>query len=55
MLIAGTGKLIRSPIKNIRIAGRTTQGVTLFKVEKDEKVLSVAAIKDLNLSDDQTN
>ena len=50
-----TGKLIRSPIKNIRIAGRTTQGVTLFKVEKDEKVLSVAAIKDLNLSDEQTN
>ena len=55
MLIAGDGKLIRSPVKNIRIAGRTTQGVTLFKVEKDEKVLSVATIKDLNLSDEQTN
>ena len=55
MLIAGSGKLIRSPVKNIRIAGRTTQGVTLFKVEKDEKVLSVATIKDLNLTDEQTN
>ena len=48
-------KLIRSPVKNIRIAGRTTQGVTLFKVEKDAKVLSVATIKDLNLTDEQTN
>jgi len=55
MLIAGDGKLIRSPVKNIRIAGRTTQGVTLFKVEKDEKVLSIATIKDLNLPDEQTN
>ncbi len=32
MLIAGTGKLIRSPVNKIRISGRTTQGVTLFKV-----------------------
>ena len=55
MLIAGSGKLIRSPIKAIRIAGRTTQGVTLFKVGEGEKVLSVALIKDLNLSDEQTN
>ena len=50
MLIAGSGKLIRSPVNKIRIAGRTTQGVTLFKVEKGEKVLSAASIKDLNIS-----
>ena len=49
MLIAGTGKLIRSPVNKIRIAGRTTQGVTLFKVESSEKVLSAASIKDLNI------
>ena len=50
MLIAGTGKLIRSPVNKIRIAGRTTQGVTLFKVESSEKVLSAASIKDLNIN-----
>ena len=50
MLIAGTGKLIRSPVNKIRIAGRTTQGVTLFKVESNEKVLSAASIKDLNIN-----
>ena len=50
MLIAGTGKLIRSPVNKIRVAGRTTQGVRLFKLETSEKVLSAASIKDLNIS-----
>ena len=53
MLIAGTGKLIRSPVNKIRIAGRTTQGVTLFKVESSEKVLSAASIKDLNINSEE--
>ena len=53
MLIAGTGKLIRSPVNKIRIAGRTTQGVTLFKVELSEKVLSAASIKDLNINSEE--
>ena len=53
MLIAGTGKLIRSPVNKIRIAGRTTQGVTLFKVGLSEKVLSAASIKDLNINSEE--
>ena len=53
MLIAGTGKLIRSPVNKIRIAGRTTQGVTLFNVEPGEKVLSAASIKDLNIGSEE--
>ena len=53
MLIAGTGKLIRSPVNKIRISGRTTQGVTLFKVESSEKVLSAASIKDLNINSEE--
>ncbi len=36
------GQLIRSPVAGIRIAARNTQGVTLFKTAKDEKVVSVA-------------
>ena len=53
MLITGTGKLIRSPVNKIRVAGRTTQGVTLFKVESGEKVLSSASIKDLNINSEE--
>jgi DNA gyrase subunit A len=42
MLVTDGGKLIRCPVHDIRIASRKTQGVTLFKVAKDERVVSVA-------------
>ena len=44
MLITNSGKLIRCPVADIRIAGRNTQGVTLFRVEDGEKVVSAARI-----------
>ncbi|AHX09869.1 DNA topoisomerase (ATP-hydrolyzing) subunit A [Ehrlichia chaffeensis] len=46
MLITDKGKLIRIAVSDIRIIGRSTQGVTLFKTEKREKVVSVAKIID---------
>jgi DNA gyrase subunit A len=42
MLVTDGGTLIRCPIDDIRIAGRNTQGVTIFKTEEDAKVVSVA-------------
>ncbi|MGD9650572.1 MAG: DNA gyrase subunit A, partial [Dongiaceae bacterium] len=36
MLVTNGGKLIRCPVKDIRIAGRRTQGVTVLKVEEGE-------------------
>jgi DNA gyrase subunit A len=42
MMITDAGKLIRIPVGDIRIAGRATQGVTLFHTAEDEKVMSVA-------------
>jgi DNA gyrase subunit A len=45
MLITNAGKLIRTPIVDVRIAGRNTQGVTLFKVGKGETIMSAAHIK----------
>ena len=44
MLITDQGKLIRTPIHDVRIAGRNTQGVTLFRVSDNEKVVSAAHI-----------
>ncbi len=44
MLVTDGGQLIRCPIKDIRVAGRSTQGVTVFKTAKDEKVVSVERI-----------
>lgn len=46
MLVTDGGQLIRSPIHDIRIAGRRTQGVTLFRVAEDETVVSVARIEE---------
>jgi DNA gyrase subunit A len=52
MLVTNGGKLIRTPITDIRIAGRNTQGVTLFKTAKGEKVVSVTALEE-TASDDE--
>jgi len=41
MLVTDAGRLIRCPVDDIRIAGRRTQGVTLFRIEPDERVTSV--------------
>ena len=46
MLITNKGKLIRIAVSDIRIVGRSTQGVTLFKTDKQEKVVSVAKVID---------
>jgi DNA gyrase subunit A len=42
MLVTDGGQMIRMPIHDVRIAGRKTQGVTLFRVAQGERVVSVA-------------
>ena len=44
MLIDNSGKLIRCPITDIRIMGRTTQGVKIFNIDKNAHVVSVERI-----------
>jgi len=44
MLVTDQGKVIRTTVGDIRIAGRNTQGVTIFKIGTNEKVVSVAKI-----------
>ena len=44
MLVTDQGKMIRTTVGDIRIAGRNTQGVTIFNVAENEKVVSVAKI-----------
>ncbi len=46
MMVSDQGQLIRTPVHDIRIAGRSTQGVTLFRVDKDEHVVSVATLRE---------
>jgi len=44
MLVTDTGKLIRTAVDEVRIAGRNTQGVRIFRTDDDEKVVSVERI-----------
>lgn len=46
MLVSDGGQIIRSPVKDVRVAGRMTQGVTIFRVDATEKVVSVAALNE---------
>ena len=45
VLVTDKGKLIRCPVNDVRIGGRQTQGVTLFNVSDEEKVVSVAKLE----------
>ena len=44
MLVTDKGQLIRCPVTDIRIAGRSTQGVIVFDTADDEHVVSVEHI-----------
>jgi DNA gyrase subunit A len=46
MLVTDGGQLIRCPVNGIRVAGRSTQGVIVFRTAEDEKVVSVERITD---------
>ncbi len=47
MLVTDGGQLIRLPVADIRIAGRTTRGVTLFRLSEDERVVSVTRLPEV--------
>ena len=44
MLVTDQAKLIRTTVGDIRVAGRNTQGVTIFRVADNEHVVSAAKI-----------
>jgi len=41
ILIADSGKMIRMGLENVRVIGRTTQGVTLINLEEGERVVAM--------------
>ena len=46
MLVTDQGKMIRTTVGDIRIAGRNTMGVTIFRVAEDEHVVGLAKIEE---------
>ena len=52
MMVTDQGKLIRTPVHDVRIASRNTKGVTLFKVDEKEHIVSVAKLLETESDDD---
>jgi len=46
ILATDAGQLIRTPVRNVRIAGRSTQGVTILRTGEGERVVSVERLAD---------
>jgi len=46
MLVTDGGQMIRTPVDDIRVAGRNTQGVTIFRTREGERVVSVGRVED---------
>ena len=44
IMVTDGGKIIRTPVADVRIAGRSTAGVTLFRTAENEKVMSAISI-----------
>ncbi len=53
MLITNNGKLIRCKLESVRVTGRSTSGVILFKTEKNEQVVSASLIAESDSEDDE--
>jgi len=52
MLVTDGGQMIRTPVGQVRIVSRSSQGVTIFRTGKDEKVVSVERLPDSGGDDD---
>ncbi len=55
MLVSDGGQVIRTPVDDVRIASRNTQGVRIFKTDVEEKVVSVERIPDDGSGDEADN
>ena len=58
MLVTDRGRLIRCAVTDIRMTGRRAQGVIIFRVDADEKVVAVSrigSVDDLNEVEDAEN
>jgi len=55
MLVTDQAKIIRTTVGDIRIMGRNTQGVTIFRVAEGEHVVSVAKIDESDEDEIETD
>lgn len=54
MLVTDGGRLIRVPADQVRLTGRASMGVTLFRLDDDERVTSVFPVLEEDQADSET-
>ena len=52
VLVTDQGQMIRTTVNDIRIAGRSTKGVIVFRVAKNERVVSVSGLGEVDDDDE---
>ena len=58
ILVSDKGQIIRININQVRIAGRTTQGVSIFKIPSEDNIVNVSRVSDMdenNLNSGENN
>ncbi|MEN8128783.1 MAG: DNA gyrase subunit A [Pseudomonadota bacterium] len=53
MLITNGGTLVRTPVGDVSVMGRNTQGVTLVRLSRDEQLVEVERIERINGEEDE--
>ena len=53
MMITNSGKIIRISMRDLRVIGRNTQGVRLFKLDEGEKVMAVDRMAEIISEDEE--
>ena len=48
IMVSDKGQIIRVNINQIRIAGRSTQGVSIFKIPDEDKIVYVSRVEELD-------
>jgi DNA gyrase subunit A len=53
MLITDSGTLVRTPVADVSVMGRDTQGVRMIRVGEDERLVGIERIESLNEEEDE--
>ena len=48
LLVTAAGILIRTPVENIRVAGRATQGVIVMRIDDGNQVVSLERVEKMD-------
>ena len=50
ILVSDKGQIIRVNINQLRIAGRSTQGVSIFKIPETDRIVNVSRLEELEVN-----